>query len=91
VLLSRVDLDRLRALPERTCFVCSGRLYHDYCREHDEFFERGHVDGCAQASGHETHRTYTGFEATVETGPVELAAAYAAEAEGLSIGVDDLG
>lgn len=80
MLLSRADLERLRAFPANVCGTCAGQITRDYCRDHDEFFERGHAAGCAQHSEHEPHRSYTGFAATVESGLAELAAAYAGEA-----------
>jgi len=79
MLLSQSDLDRMRVMPTRSCGHCHAELVHDYCRDHDEFFERGHSDGCPDRSEHEQHRTYARFDATVESDLAELDAAYRAE------------
>jgi hypothetical protein len=80
VLLSKADLGRMRSLQLARCAGCNAALERDYCREHDEFFDRGHRDDCRDCSPHEAHRSYRDFDATVESGLGELADAYRREA-----------
>lgn len=59
-LLSESQIEELRKSARR-CTVCGEQLLKDYCRQDDEFFERGHHPNCAirgQEDEHANHRAY---------------------------------
>ena len=59
-LLSRSDLERMERSVNK-CLVCEQEIKEDYCRQDDEFFERGHAQGCGMdgfESKHYMHRSY---------------------------------
>jgi hypothetical protein len=80
MLLSRDDLGRLRAQTPEACTFCMAALSADYCRDHDEFFDRGHGAECVHRSVHEPCHSYDQFDATVETDVHDLTVAYVSEA-----------
>lgn len=60
--LDTVALGRLRfqqigdAEVDWRCAHCDAQIWHNYCREHDEYFVAGHLDDCQEAS----HQTCAG-------------------------------
>lgn len=58
--LSEASLQALQARPVRTCPTCTRAVRPNYCRQHDEFFEAGHMSKeCTDGDDlHDAHRTY---------------------------------
>ena len=57
--LNAASLEALQQRPVRTCPTCGRALRPNYCRQHDEFFEAGHISKlCTGDALHDSHRTY---------------------------------
>lgn len=60
-LLNVEQLERMNAVKPHACRGCHQAVRRNYCRQCDEFFEAGHMEGCPQAADdnvHKGHRTY---------------------------------
>ncbi len=57
--LRAADLERLQRVAITVCPKCERALRPNYCRQHDEFFEAGHMSAeCTGRELHDSHRTY---------------------------------
>lgn len=58
--LDATQLRHLQALPVRVCTTCQRAVRPNYCRQHDEFFDAGHMSPeCTDGTElHDDHRTY---------------------------------
>ena len=59
-LLNVSQLETLKG-SSRVCTSCGAVIVKDYCRQDDEFFERGHTSDCMlrkHEDEHSLHRTY---------------------------------
>ncbi len=56
--LDAIQLRQLSALPVTICPYCTHALRPNYCREHDVFFDAGHMSAECVGELHDSHRTY---------------------------------
>lgn len=56
--LDVVQLEALNAARPSTCPRCGRAVRKNYCRQHDEYIETGHMLPDCPGAGHDDHRTY---------------------------------
>ncbi len=58
--LNAMQLESLQQRPVRTCPTCTRALRWNYCRQHDEYFEAGHMSRHRTGGNelHDSHKTY---------------------------------
>lgn len=60
-LLSVEQLQQMNDVKPHRCGDCGQAVRRNYCRQCDEFFEAGHMEGCPATTPddlHKGHRTY---------------------------------